>query len=181
MWCQSLRASLARFTIGWAFNLFVTFFFVFCKKIVIKKQWIQNRQEEELILLFYLCLNPNPYVKVSDCMEGSVKIALSYQQNIQFIFPCYVFTKFEFVYRQISYDNGSQNLNVHVMECQNLKKMDTFGKSDPYVKVYLLPGSFDIMKTDVIKKNLNPYFNAMFRFNVITSEIVNTENFTFSI
>ena len=37
------------------------------------------------------------------------------------------------------------------------------------------------MKTDVIKKNLNPYFNAMFRFNVITSEIVNTENFTFSI
>ena len=114
-------------------------------------------------------------------MEGSVKIALSYQQNIQFIFPCYVFTKFEFVYRQISYDNGSQNLNVHVMECQNLKKMDTFGKSDPYVKVYLLPGGFDIMKTDVIKKNLNPYFNAMFRFNVITSEIVNTENFTFSI
>jgi len=88
-----------------------------------------------------------------------------------------VMSKFESklgkIHYRISYDNGSQNLNVHVMECQNLKKMDTFGKSDPYVKVYLLPGGFDIMKTDVIKKNLNPYFNAMFRFNVAKREIMN--------
>ena len=44
--------------------------------------------------------------------------------------------------------------------------MDTFGKSDPFVRVYLLPGTHEVVKTEVIKKNLNPYFNENFKFTV---------------
>ena len=44
--------------------------------------------------------------------------------------------------------------------------MDVFGKSDPFVKVYVLPGAHDELKTKVIKKNLNPVFNESFQFSV---------------
>ena len=67
---------------------------------------------------------------------------------------------------QISYDNGSGELCVTVVECQDLKKMDRFGKSDPFVRVYLLPGSHDIMTTTKKKSNLNPSYNETFRFKV---------------
>ena len=70
-------------------------------------------------------------------------------------------------YFQVRYDNATGSLNVTVVECQSLKKMDTFGKSDPFVRVYLLPGTHEVIKTEVIKKNLNPYFNENFKFTVI--------------
>ena len=70
-------------------------------------------------------------------------------------------------YFQVRYDNATGSLNVTVVECQSLKKMDTFGKSDPFVRVYLLPGTHEVVKTEVIKKNLNPYFNENFKFTVI--------------
>ena len=44
--------------------------------------------------------------------------------------------------------------------------MDTFGKSDPFVRVYVLPGPHDELKTKVIKKNLNPVYNESFQFSV---------------
>ena len=69
-------------------------------------------------------------------------------------------------YFQVRYDNATGSLNVTVVECQSLKKMDTFGKSDPFVRVYLLPGTHEVVKTEVIKKNLNPYFNENFKFTV---------------
>ena len=73
----------------------------------------------------------------------------------------------------MKYDNINNNLNVTVVECKNLKKMDTFGKSDPFVRVYLLPGNHEELKTEVVKKNLNPVFNANFSFKVLNRGIVN--------
>ena len=44
--------------------------------------------------------------------------------------------------------------------------MDTFGKSDPFVKIYLMPGTHQEMKTKTIKKTLDPQFKEQFTFNV---------------
>ena len=44
--------------------------------------------------------------------------------------------------------------------------MDTFGKSDPFVRVYVLPGLTDELKTKVIKKTLSPVYNESFQFSV---------------
>ena len=68
---------------------------------------------------------------------------------------------------KVKYDDAESSLKITVVECQNLKKMDRFGKSDPYVRVYLLPGHAEIKKTDTKKKNLNPEYNQTFDFPVI--------------
>ena len=47
-----------------------------------------------------------------------------------------------------------------------MKKMDILGKSDPFVRIYLMPGNHKELKTKVIKKNLNPLFNEVFKFVV---------------
>ena len=70
------------------------------------------------------------------------------------------------IHYKVRYDDASSMLHVTVVECTKLKKMDTFDKSDPFVRVYLLPGVHDVVKTEVIKKNLNPVFNEMFKFPV---------------
>ena len=44
--------------------------------------------------------------------------------------------------------------------------MDTHGKSDPFVKIYLMPGTHQEMKTKTIKKTLDPQFKEQFTFNV---------------
>ena len=44
--------------------------------------------------------------------------------------------------------------------------MDILGKSDPFVRVYLLPNNHKELKTKVVKKNLNPVFNESFKFVV---------------
>ena len=71
------------------------------------------------------------------------------------------------IHYKVRYDDTTSVLNVTVVECSKLKKMDTFsGKSDPFVRVYLLPGVHDIIKTEVVKKNLNPVFEENFKFPV---------------
>lgn len=70
------------------------------------------------------------------------------------------------IHYKVRYDDATGVLNVTVVECSQLKKMDTFGKSDPFVRVYLLPGVHDIIQTKVAKKNLNPVFEENFKFPV---------------
>ena len=68
---------------------------------------------------------------------------------------------------QISHEAEYQRLSVTVVECQDLKNMDTFGKSDPFVEVLLVPGKHVEMKTRVIRNNLNPVFdNEVFKTQV---------------
>ena len=46
-----------------------------------------------------------------------------------------------------------------VLECKDLKNMDTLGKSDPFVEVLMVPGKHLKRKTKVIRNNLNPVFH----------------------
>ena len=41
---------------------------------------------------------------------------------------------------QINYDKKMGNLIVHVLQARNLAPRDNNAYSDPFVKVYLLPG-----------------------------------------
>jgi Ca2+-dependent lipid-binding protein len=68
---------------------------------------------------------------------------------------------------QIGYEEEFQRLSVTVVECQDLKNMDTFGKSDPFVEVLFVPGKHVEMKTKVIRNDLNPVFdNEVFKSEV---------------
>ena len=67
---------------------------------------------------------------------------------------------------QVSYEESTQTLIVTVVECNDLKKMDIIGKSDPFVQLFLMPGNHSLMKTKVIKKTLNPVFYEEFKFLV---------------
>lgn len=44
--------------------------------------------------------------------------------------------------------------------------MDLGGRSDPYVKVYVLPDKKKKFETKVCRKTLNPVFNETFVFKV---------------
>merc|ERR1711892_376056 len=85
-------------------------------------------------------------------------------------------TKFEDnlgkLHYRINYEEASQNLSITVVECKDLKKMDILGKSDPFVRVYLMPGNHKELKTKVIKKNLNPLFNEVFKFVIPLTEVM---------
>ena len=53
-----------------------------------------------------------------------------------------------------------------------MKKADILtGKADPYVQVHLLPGSHEVVKTKVVKKNYNPMFNETFTFPVSNTDV----------
>lgn len=41
---------------------------------------------------------------------------------------------------QLVYDDHDATLNVHIIQARGLRAKDVNGFSDPYVKVYLLPG-----------------------------------------
>jgi Ca2+-dependent lipid-binding protein len=65
---------------------------------------------------------------------------------------------------KIRYDHTIGKLHCTVVECKNLPKTDVFGKTDPYVKVFLMPGNHADLKTKSFKKNQNPVFNDEFSF-----------------
>lgn len=52
----------------------------------------------------------------------------------------FVLTAYLFLQLQIHYDKQLGNLIVHVLQARNLAPRDNNGYSDPFVKVYLLPG-----------------------------------------
>ena len=64
------------------------------------------------------------------------------------------------IHYKVRYDDATSMLYVTVVECTKLKKMYT------YVRVYLLPGVHDIIITEVVKKNINPVFDEIFKFSV---------------
>lgn len=65
-------------------------------------------------------------------------------------------------------------LEINIKECRNLAAVDTKkNRSDPYVKVYLLPDRTKSgkRKTKVKKHTLNPVFDEILKFHVTVSEL----------
>jgi len=73
---------------------------------------------------------------------------------------------------KIKYVEGDQKLMVTVERCEGLKKESGVfgGKVDPYVRVFLMPGTHNELKTKVMKNNLNPIFNDEFSFVIAHTE-----------
>ncbi|KAK7077859.1 Protein kinase C conserved region 2 (CalB) [Halocaridina rubra] len=73
---------------------------------------------------------------------------------------------------QYNYKEGQ--LECHVVQCRDLAAVDTKrNRSDPYVKVYLLPDKSKSgkRKTKVKKHTLNPIFEEILRFSTTMSEL----------
>ncbi|XP_018585967.2 protein piccolo-like [Scleropages formosus] len=71
---------------------------------------------------------------------------------------------------QLNYDRNVGNLIVHVLQARNLAPRDNNGYSDPFVKVYLLPGRSQVMvvqnasaenkrRSKSSQRSLNPEWN----------------------
>ncbi|MBZ3881771.1 Protein piccolo [Sciurus carolinensis] len=73
---------------------------------------------------------------------------------------------------QINYDLG--NLIIHILQARNLVPRDNNGYSDPFVKVYLLPGRGAEYKrrTKYVQKSLNPEWNQTVIYKSISMEQV---------
>uniref|UniRef100_A0A8C6W1C9 Piccolo (presynaptic cytomatrix protein) n=1 Tax=Nannospalax galili TaxID=1026970 RepID=A0A8C6W1C9_NANGA len=80
---------------------------------------------------------------------------------------------------QINYDLG--NLIIHILQARNLVPRDNNGYSDPFVKVYLLPGRGQVMvvqnasaeykrRTKYVQKSLNPEWNQTVIYKSISME-----------
>lgn len=67
----------------------------------------------------------------------------------------------------MDYDFVKQELSVTVLQCRNLPPMDMTGKSDPYVKCFILPERKKKFETKVHRKSLDPIFNETFVFKNI--------------
>ncbi|XP_053108815.1 protein piccolo isoform X2 [Hemicordylus capensis] len=82
---------------------------------------------------------------------------------------------------QISYDKHLGNLIIHVLQARNVAPRDNNGYSDPFVKVYLLPGRGQVMvvqnasvenkrRTKYMQKSLNPEWNQTVIYKNISME-----------
>uniref|UniRef100_H0XCI6 Synaptotagmin-like protein 1 n=1 Tax=Otolemur garnettii TaxID=30611 RepID=H0XCI6_OTOGA len=74
------------------------------------------------------------------------------------------------VHFELHYEPGAAELRVHVIQCQGLAAARR-GRSDPYVKSYLLPDKQSKRKTGVKKRNLNPIFNETLRYSIPQAEL----------
>lgn len=73
---------------------------------------------------------------------------------------------------QYNYKQGT--LEIHVVQCKDLAAVDTKrNRSDPYVKVYLLPDKSKggKRKTKVKKHTLNPIFDETLKFQISLSSL----------
>ncbi|XP_053305370.1 synaptotagmin-8 [Spea bombifrons] len=77
----------------------------------------------------------------------------------------------------LRYVPSTGKLTVVILEAKKLKKMDSDGFSDPYVKVQLALNKkkWKRKKTGVKKNTINPYFNEAFTFEVTLEQIQNVD------
>uniref|UniRef100_A0A672SJK7 Piccolo presynaptic cytomatrix protein b n=1 Tax=Sinocyclocheilus grahami TaxID=75366 RepID=A0A672SJK7_SINGR len=73
----------------------------------------------------------------------------------------YVSHNISFTQLQINYDKNMGNLIVHVLQARNLAPRENNGYTDPFVKVYLLPGRGAENKRRIkyVQKTQNPEWN----------------------
>ncbi|GAB0190022.1 synaptotagmin-8 [Grus japonensis] len=77
----------------------------------------------------------------------------------------------------LRYVPSTGKLTVLILEAKKLKRMDSHGLSDPFVKVHLILNRKKWKKktTSVKKNTLSPYFNEMFVFDVPFNQIQNVD------
>ncbi|XP_058061692.1 extended synaptotagmin-2 isoform X1 [Anopheles bellator] len=77
----------------------------------------------------------------------------------------------------VSYSVQRQRLLVIVHKINNIPLKDPSNIPDPYVKLYLLPGRTkeSKRKTNVVKDNCDPVFDATFEYIISNAELVNSE------
>ncbi|XP_062612392.1 uncharacterized protein LOC134274153 [Saccostrea cucullata] len=75
---------------------------------------------------------------------------------------------------QLSHDEYESTLHIHVIQARNLKPKDINGQSDPFVKIYLLPGrcSENKRRTKHISRTLNPEWHQTVVFQNLHHEEV---------
>ncbi|XP_061862255.1 synaptotagmin-like protein 4 [Colius striatus] len=69
----------------------------------------------------------------------------------------------------LDYDEKNREFQVHVSQCKDLAVVDEKkGRSDPYVKTYLLPDKARMgkRKTSVKKRTVNPIYNEVLRYKI---------------
>ncbi|NXJ03836.1 SYT1 protein, partial [Odontophorus gujanensis] len=77
----------------------------------------------------------------------------------------------------LRYVPSTGKLTVLILEAKKLKRMDSHGLSDPFVKVHLILNKkkWKKKKTSVKKNTLSPYFNEVFVFEVSFNQIQNVD------
>ncbi|NXG12573.1 SYT1 protein, partial [Sakesphorus luctuosus] len=77
----------------------------------------------------------------------------------------------------LRYVPSTGKLTVLILEAKKLKRMDSHGLSDPFVKVHLILNrkKWKKKKTSVKKNTLSPYFNEVFVFEVPFNQIQNVD------
>uniref|UniRef100_A0A672TQF0 Synaptotagmin 8 n=1 Tax=Strigops habroptila TaxID=2489341 RepID=A0A672TQF0_STRHB len=77
----------------------------------------------------------------------------------------------------LRYVPSTGKLTVLILEAKKLKRMDSHGLSDPFVKVHLILNRKKWKKktTSVKKNTLSPYFNEVFVFEVPFNQIQNMD------
>jgi len=64
----------------------------------------------------------------------------------------------------LSYDFEQSTLTLKIIRAVDLAAKDITGRSDPYVKVMLLPDKKHKLLTNIKRRNLNPRWNEVFAF-----------------
>jgi synaptotagmin-1 len=75
------------------------------------------------------------------------------------------------IHFKLEYCFDSNKLAVTIVECTDLPAMDRNGKSDPYIKLSILPERKPKMETKIKRNELNPIYNETFMFNIPFNEL----------